>query len=379
MGCWCREFGGAFGDLGTFLPHVLGAITVAGLAPTGVLMGFGLFLIGSGWFYGVPMAVQPMKAVSAVVLTADLSPGEVAATGLMLGAILLLLGLFDMMERLARAIPRSVTAGLQLGLGLTMAMLGLELVAAMPWFGLTALAALLLLVRVPGLPAAPLVAVAATVVALATGVVPALPALDPGFALPIVVLPALDDLPRALGLAVLPQLPLTLTNAVIVTVALSRDLFPAASGRVTEKNLALSSGIANLLLSPWGAMPMCHGAGGLQAQHRFGARTGAAPIMFGVLLVLLVLAGGRSTGELLAMVPMAVVGAMLLFAGADLALSKRLFDARPFCWSIIALTAVCTLLVNPAVGLLGGWLAEVVRVCVLGAGWSARFRSKPEP
>jgi Molybdate transporter of MFS superfamily len=55
------EFGGACGDLGTFIPHVIGAITIAGLAPFGVLFGFGLTLIGSGLFYGIPMAVQPMR------------------------------------------------------------------------------------------------------------------------------------------------------------------------------------------------------------------------------------------------------------------------------------------------------------------------------
>ncbi|MEZ5592767.1 MAG: putative sulfate/molybdate transporter [Gammaproteobacteria bacterium] len=66
---WWREVGGAFGDLGTFLPYVLGALTVAGLAPQGVLLGFGVALLGSGLFYGIPIAVQPMKAVAAVLLT----------------------------------------------------------------------------------------------------------------------------------------------------------------------------------------------------------------------------------------------------------------------------------------------------------------------
>ena len=76
----------------------------------------------------------------------------------------------------------------------------------------------------------------------------------------------------------LPQLPLTLTNAVIVTALVCRDLFPATAARASERNLALSTGVANLVLAPLGAMPMCHGAGGVQAEHRFGARTGVAPI-----------------------------------------------------------------------------------------------------
>jgi hypothetical protein len=87
-----QECSGACGDLGTFIPHVIGAITVAGLAPAGVLFGFGAFLIATGLFYGLPLPVQPMKAVSAVILTDGLKPGEVAAAGMILGLILLVLG-----------------------------------------------------------------------------------------------------------------------------------------------------------------------------------------------------------------------------------------------------------------------------------------------
>jgi Molybdate transporter of MFS superfamily len=83
---------GACGDPGTFIPHVIGAMTVAGLAPAGVLFGFGVFLIGSGLFYGLPVPVQPMKAVSAVILTGGLRTGEVAGAGLVMGVLLLALG-----------------------------------------------------------------------------------------------------------------------------------------------------------------------------------------------------------------------------------------------------------------------------------------------
>jgi hypothetical protein len=47
------EVSGACGDLGTFIPHVIGAMTVAGLAPFGVLFGFATFLIATGAFYGL--------------------------------------------------------------------------------------------------------------------------------------------------------------------------------------------------------------------------------------------------------------------------------------------------------------------------------------
>ena len=59
------EVSGSLGDLGTFLPHIVGAITVVKMDPTGILTTFGLFYAFTGAVYGVPMAVQPMKAASA--------------------------------------------------------------------------------------------------------------------------------------------------------------------------------------------------------------------------------------------------------------------------------------------------------------------------
>src|SRR6266446_7764895 len=159
-----QECGGACGDLGTFIPHVIGAMPVAGLAPAGVLFGFGAFLITTGLFYGLPLPVQPMKAVSAVSLTDGLRPGEVAAAGMMLGVILLVLGITGWIGRLARAIPQSVSAGLQLGLGLLMGVLGVKLMLQTPWVGFGSLALLLLLMRIPRCPATPITLAAAATI-----------------------------------------------------------------------------------------------------------------------------------------------------------------------------------------------------------------------
>ena len=357
------DAGGACGDLGTFIPHVVGAMTVAGLAPAGVLLGFGASFVASGLFYGLPMAVQPMKAVSAVLLTGQLAPGALAAAGLVVGAVLLLLGATGLIGRLAKLIPQSVTAGLQLGLGLAMGWLGLTMVAETPWIGVPALALLLGLPRLsPFLPAAPLVLLAAVVAGSTTGQTAMPTAIGLDLRPPPLVLPGgWGEVLQALELAVVPQLPLTLTNAVIVTAAVCRDLFPERAARATVRNLALTSGAANLLLSPFGAMPMCHGAGGVAAQHRFGARTGLAPVLLGAALLALALAFASSAAALFAAIPTSAVGALLLVAGTDLAVSKRLSDARPHCWPAIAIAAGATALVNPAVGLAAGWAVELGR------------------
>ena len=80
--------------------------------------------------------------------------------------------------------------------------------------------------------------------------------------------------------------------------------------------------------SPWGwptsrpgllgAVPMCHGTGGLVAHHRFGARTGGAPVFLGLLLIVLALGFGQLGFALLASIPNAVLGVLLVFAGLEL-------------------------------------------------------------
>ena len=135
---------------------------------------------------------------------------------------------------------------------------------------------------------------------------------------------------------------------------------------MTPRRLAISTGIGNILFAPFGALPMCHGAGGLAAHYRFGARTGGAPLMLG--LALLALALVPSAGLiLLAAIPAAGLGALLLVASFELAASRRLWDCKPSCYPVIATTALATGLLNPFWGLLAGTGAEMVRLALLRA------------
>src|SRR3984885_9206748 len=94
-----NEVSGSLGDLGTFLPHIIGAVTVVGMDPTGIFVSFGLFYAFAGAFYGVPMAVQPMKAASAAILIQPMDPGSVAAAGLVIGAFFLIVGMTGLIDR----------------------------------------------------------------------------------------------------------------------------------------------------------------------------------------------------------------------------------------------------------------------------------------
>ncbi|MBI2586180.1 MAG: sulfate transporter, partial [Rhodospirillales bacterium] len=143
------EISGAFADLGTFLPLVVGVLAVRGFDPTGVLVGFGLFALATAAIYRRPVPVQPMKAVAAVVIAAGLSPAAVAASGLIMGLVLAVLAASGVIGRLERLIPQSVLLGIQLGIGAHLALVGFAHVAADPLTGGFALALLVVLLLTP--------------------------------------------------------------------------------------------------------------------------------------------------------------------------------------------------------------------------------------
>ena len=93
--------------------------------------------------------------------------------------------------------------------------------------------------------------------------------------------------------------------------------------RVTYRALAASMGITNVFAGFLGAMPMCHGAGGLAAHYRFGARTGGSNMMIGIVFLIIALAFGKTGISLLSSIPNAILGVLLFYAGIELALLVR--------------------------------------------------------
>jgi SulP family sulfate permease len=329
------------------------------MAPTGVFSMFGLFYIFAGAFYGVPMGVQPMKAASAVMLIQPMRPAEVAGAGLVIGAVFLLLGLSGLATRLARIIPPIVPAGIQLGLGLSLAGLGLDLIQEQLWLGLLISSLTLILLGNRRFPAALVVVPIGIVVAQLTGTGAPFPTLALGLHLPQPIWPTWQDVLHGAQFAALPQIPLTLTNAIIVTAAVSHQLLPGSAGRVTERNLALTTGIGNLVAAPLGGYLMCHGAGGIAGHYRFGARTGTAPLIIGGSFLAMALLLGDSAFGLLALVPAAVLGSLLFFSGVELALAsspQRFANAELFAVLVVGAISVTA---NPAVAFILGWILAI--------------------
>jgi len=361
-----RELSGALGDLGTSLPLTLGVIAVAGLAPTPIFLGFGIFYVATALYYRLPIPVQPMKAVAAVMLTTEVTASGLAASGVIIGLMLLLLGVTGWISRLARLVPQSVLAGLQLGLGIALAIVSLELMATEPLVGAITAGLLIVLLFFPRYPSALTALLVAVVLGWAMGA-PRLELAAVSATISIPPWPSLQNFEQAVSVLVVPQLSLTLTNAVLLTALIASDYFGERAAHVTPARLSITSGLANLVLTPFGALPMCHGAGGLAAHYRFGARSGAAPLFLGLLLIALALWPGNAGLMTLAAIPAAGLGALLLIASGELALTKRLFDCKPSCWPVIATTAAVTVWADPFWGLLVGSGAELVRQVIVRA------------
>ncbi|MEE4349710.1 MAG: putative sulfate/molybdate transporter [Pacificimonas sp.] len=343
------EVSGAFGDLGTFLPYVVAAIGAGLLAPTALLLGFAAGYLLVAVVYRTPVAVQPMKAIGPLMLAGALSSQDIVWAGAVIGAALLVFAAIPALGGAARAVPQSVVTGLQAGLGLVLLLVAVDYLQTSWSLAIPALACLACAYVWPRGPWAIVVIAGGTLWAPSGFGSDAVTSSVAGPADPLTVLSA-----------IVAQLPLTLLNAVVVTAAVAHQLFPHARDTVSVRKLAATSGILNLALAPLGAMPMCHGAGGVTAHHRFGARGIGAPLLLAT-LCLVGAAAGPTVIAVLARIPDAVIGALLVFAALDLIASRRMVNARPDCQPVIAATAVGTLAAGAFVGLIIGLAAETLR------------------
>lgn len=354
-----NEIAGSLGDLGTFLPLLVGMTSQNGLNFASALFFAGLFNVVTGLVYSIPMAVQPMKAIAAVALTEGLTTPQILAAGATVSFFVLILAVTGGIDWLNRWIPKSVVRGLQLALGLNLLMKGLQMVAGTKvWFaadgmmtGLISGVLVLVLFHSRRIPVALLLFMLGLSIAFATH-----PELLPGIGIDV-TLPqwtviAWSDFQTAFTKAALPQIPLTTLNSVVAVCALSADLFPGRSA--TPRSVAISVGLMNLISCWFGAMPMCHGAGGLAGQYRFGARTNGSILFLGTAKMFLAIFFGSSLMLLCAAFPLSVLGILLMFSGCELAIVTRDQVHRPEAFIMLLTAGACMGLNNIAVGFLIG-------------------------
>ena len=320
-----QEISGSLGDLGTFIPLLVGMSITNGLDFGTALFFAGLFNIITGLTFSIPMAVQPMKAIAAIAISEHLSLGQILAAGIWTSLIIFILGITGLIAAVNRWVPKPVIRGLQLGLGLQLIEGGIKLVrdAHAIWgldsfsIGIAGFALVLFAASSRRVPSALILFI--TGLGLAVVANPGiLSSVHLGFNLPHWVPLTWDDFRGSFFRAALPQIPLTTLNSVIAVCALSVDLFPDRAAQ--PRKVALSVGLMNLVSGWFGAMPMCHGAGGLAGQYRFGARSSASILFLGSVKLILGVFFGRSLLMLLHVYPKSILGVLLSISGLELSL-----------------------------------------------------------
>jgi MFS superfamily sulfate permease-like transporter len=355
-----QELSGSLGDLGTFVPLLVGLSVTNGLDFVSALFFSGLFNIVTGLLFGIPLAVQPMKAIAAIAIDQGSSPPEILAAGICTGAVILLLGVTRLIDWFDRILPLPVVRGLQLGLGLILIGKGIDLMGATHvWWGwdsaavgLGGVAFALTFMRSSRVPTA-LILFGFGLLAAVCSHPTVVRDLKTGVHWPALVPITLADFRAGFLNLSIPQIPLTVLNSVIAVCALSVTLFPDRPAK--PRPVAVSVGLMNLIGCWFGAMPMCHGAGGLAAQYRFGARTNASMLVLGTVKMLLAVLLGGSLLTLLQIYPMSVLGVLLSIGGLELAVAARdQTDYEPA--MIMLVTAGATIAFkSTALGFAFGW------------------------
>ncbi len=319
------EVAGAVADLGVMVPLATALILVNGLDAGSVLVWAGVLLIGAGVAFRVPFPVQPLKALTAVAVAQQLAPEVIHAAGLEIAGFLLLLSWHHVADRVARVFTKPVVRSLQLGVGVLLVITALDLVreppavfaatpeAPWPWVLMcAAFAGVVVAARTRHYWVA--------IAILGAGVAAALLTVEPDLGGPALTLPAFDvpgagAFATAFFLLVVPQLPLTFGNAVVAVDQLEHEYFGPAAVRVSPSRVCLSAGVGNAVSALFGGMPMCHGAGGLTAHARLGARTAGMNLVLGGAFVVLGLFFAAQIPVLLGLLPVWGLAGFLVYAG----------------------------------------------------------------
>jgi len=269
----------------------------------------------------MPMPVQPLKAVAVLVIAQKVAPQVLYGGGLAIGIAMLLLTVTGGIQWLARIVPKAVVRGLQLGLGIQLAMLALKDYVQSDGMRGYALAAVAFMITVALLgnrrfpPAIPVI-----VIGVAYALVYKMTRSDfsnaIGFTLPAFRTVSVSDITTGFILLALPQIPLSLGNSILATRQVAEDLFPER--QITVRKLSLTYAMMNLVNPFFGGVPTCHGSGGLVGHYTFGARTGGSILIYGSIFLILGLFFASGFQQVVQVFPLPILGVLLFFEAAAL-------------------------------------------------------------
>lgn len=321
-----NELSGSFGDIGTDFPLIAGMILASNLDVASVFVMFGLMQILTGIVYGLPMPMQPLKAMAVLVITQNIQSSVLFGAGFAIGLVMLVLSLSGALGWLAIKIPSCVVRGIQFGLGLSLASLALtKYVPSMGSDGyVLALIGFVIMVvllgnrRWPpgifviGLGLSYAIFFKVDLNSLSSGI---------GLRLPQFSLPGARDILTGFILLALPQLPLSLSNSVIATNKTVHDLFPER--KISVKKIGMTYALVNLVVPFFKGIPVCHGCGGLAGHYALGGRTGGSVIIYGSVLAVIGLMFSQAFHQVVQFFPQPILGVVLFFEALTLMLFIR--------------------------------------------------------
>jgi SulP family sulfate permease len=310
-----------------------------------------------------------------------MTASQIQASALLMFLCLVIIGATGTMDKFGKYIPRAVIRGIQLSTGLMLMVKGIKIIlgkvliagadqGAEPYLtiqsagfipipliiGMCGIIITLVFLNNKKLPAALIVIGLGLFIGLLLGTKQGFDTLKPGLYFPHLWphgFPAPPDFTFALFAVVLPQLPMTLGNAVVAQADLSKDYFGDNAQKMTYTALCFSMAAGNLLSFMFGGMPMCHGAGGLAAHYRFGAKTAGSNLIIGGIMAGLALILGAGFIYVLFLIPISILGVLLIFAGSQLALTISDMHTRNELFVIVTIVAL-TLAANLAIGTIFG-------------------------
>ncbi|CAI2166486.1 20625_t:CDS:2 [Funneliformis geosporum] len=393
------ELSGSLGDLGTLLPILLALSITGQISLTSSLIFGGLWNIFSGLMFRIPMCVQPMKAIAAVAISANLSIGEIMSAGLGVGAMIFILGITRTIKFIEKWTPIPIIRGIQLGAGMTLIIKAADMIrkngswggSSWKWndnyeWAILSFIFVFAFYSSKRMPTALILFIVGLIIAIIKVFVSnsTLPSIS--FNHPEIVVPTLEEFKTGFLSASLGQLPLTTLNSVIALAALSNDLFPERSSLNTVEKISVSIGIMNIVGCFFGSIPYCHGSGGLAGQYRFGARSEVSVLILGFFKLILGILFGKTLTNLLNYFPYSIIGIMLFVSGAELSSAARNFmntrdlkddDETKRNFTLVIITA--GLLVgfqNDGIGYVGGMIGLMIATGFIANGAKVYISSR---
>jgi len=327
-----NELSGAFGDIGTDLPLIIGMILASGLDSASVLITYGIMQLFTAFLYGIPMPVQPLKAVAMLVIAQKIGPDIIYGGGLAIGIVMLILTVTGTIDLIAKYIPKVVVRGIQFGLGIQLSLVALKnyvVSDSYPGYVIAVIAFIITVVLIGNRKYPPAIFI------ILAGIIYAVTVNFDVFAAtkfvqisgPKFFTPSLADMLTGFIILALPQIPLSIGNSIIATRQISEDLFPEK--KITVRKISFTYSIINLINPIIGGIPTCHGSGGMAGHYAFGARTGGSVFIYGILFLVLGIFFSGSFSTVVKLFPLPMLGVILLFEGIWLMIFiKDIIDSK---------------------------------------------------